>query len=291
MLNSPPINQPQPSLSFYDLSHIALFTDYTTRAMYKAASGDDPPTGDRTKRPKYWADTSLAGKDPSGTASYAYVDRSSLLKPVIAFMSMTVAEAMSVNIPGVHSYPPYAVAPTLATSNGVPINSGYLSTRDDALALAIMWGFDSSAVVEPIQALFPIFDPPTEIRREYSILFKDVPCNVGVFLGEMYHNGVGTPGHWDLTGPEPNWISDQPSPQTFILPPWPDPVRTLLPNEKLNGNIFGGVIVYRTDMESAYNPTIAYQNGSGGLTAAQTAELHHTYLGMNAILAAANITI
>ena len=287
MLTSIPTPQPQPSDAFYDISELNLFTDFT-RVTYRAAAGEDAPTGDNTKRPKAWLDSSLVAKAPTDQVTYKVIDATG----AVSSITMSVAEASAVNIAGYHSFPPYVVAPTSATAGGVGINPQYLSTLDQANQLAAAWSLDASAVTEnvfagPLQIVYP----PSEIRREFQIAFKGVQCNVGVFLAEQSANGVGTPGTWDLTGPEPNWISTQPSPQTFVLPPWPDPIRNLLSNEKLvQQSIFGGgrPLVVRTDMESAYNhlapATPASPASGGGLTDAQAGQLTAIASGVQSLV-------
>ena len=287
MLTSIPTPQPQPSDAFYDISKLNLFTDFS-RVTYLAAAGEDAPTGDNTKRPKSWLDTSLSSKAPTDQVTYKVIDATGALSSI----TMTVAEASAVNIAGYHSFPAYVVAPTGATAGGAGLNPGYLSTRDQANQLAAALSLDASAVTENVLAgPLQIVYPPSEIRREYQINFKGVPCNVGVFLAEQNANGVGSPGAWDLTGPEPNWISSQPSPQTFVLPPWPDPIRNLLPNEKLvQQGIFGGgrPLVVRTDMESPYNhlapSTPASPASGGGLTDAQAGQLAAIATGVQSLV-------
>ena len=276
MLTSIPTPQPQPAEAFYDISKLNLFTDFS-RVTYRAAAGEDAPTGNSTLRPKTWLDTSLASKAPTDQVTYKVIDATGALSSI----TMSVAEASAVNIAGYHSFPDYVVSPTGATAGGAGLNPGYLSTRDQANQLAAAWGLDSAVAVNEANfgGPFSIVYPPSEIRREFQIAFKGVQCNVGVFIAEQNQNGVGTPGAWDLTGPEPNWISAQPSPQAFVLPPWPAPVRNLLPNEKLvsQQSLFGGgrPLVVRTDMESPYNHLAppASPTSGGGLTDAQAGQL------------------
>jgi hypothetical protein len=306
MLTSIPTSQPQPDAPFYPADVLKLFRSFT-RQSYKDAAGIDAPTGDPTKRPKYWFDSSLVGRDPDEIVTYSFIDRGRA--NAVRKMMMTVAEARSVNIPGIHSYPDYVVAPTSAYAfgpgnDGVPIrlaglNADILSTRKQAEDLAKAWGVDPSTVVDeaafggPIQYVFPV----EENRRKWGVPFNGVHRNVGTFLKEMYANGVGNPGKWDLTGPEPNWISSVPTVQNFDLPPWDEPVRDLLTNEAFAPpNLFGGVVVYRKDRESIYNPTNTsapgvVTAGGSGLTQSQASDLAFCVRALKAILQAAGLQL
>lgn len=294
-----PVVQAQPPDGFYQLAKINLFGRFT-RPTYSAAYGVDPPTGDPTKRPKVWQDDSLAGKDPGSLVAYSCVDASKPGFPVVGTITMTVAEAMSVNLPGNHSYPPYIVSPTTAHTQGPDgplsnVNPNLLSMRDQAVALAASWGLDASAVSQATLSLFSYIYPPDEPRREWQISYNGLVLNVGQFVAEMYANGIGTPGHWDLSSKTggPNWISDKPPVQTFALPEWPDPIRSLLANETLRvASALGaaGVVVVRTDVESPYNHlTGGLVSTGGGLTIDQAASLQHIKAGVDAILQAAMI--
>jgi hypothetical protein len=307
MLNSVPVVPPQPSEAFYPGDALALFKSYT-RSSYQAAAGEEPPTGNPHARPKFWCDTSLAGKAPTDLVTYSVWDTSTPGLPVVAAISMTVSEAEAVNIPGVHNYPPRVVDPTDAfiTANGVRL-SGFnpllLSTKKEAVDLASSWGLNpDTAVTEFVlgdgQGPFAYFFPPTELRRVYQIAWGNpvIEINAAAALQEMYKKGVGAPGHWDFTGSQPHWISDVPPDQTFLLPAWPVPIRSLLPDEAAThgSGPTGGqtVIVYKKDVVSPYNP--APVSAGGGLTDAQAqslATLPHISKVLDAIANALNITI
>lgn len=299
-----PVIQPQPSDPFYPAAKLDLFIGFT-RSSYLAATGSDAPTGDPSKRGKAWKDDSLANRPSTDMVTYNYLGTDATGKPAVLSFSVTVAEAMAVNIAGVHSYPAYIIDPTNAYTAGPDnsgnvvrlsgLNPGYLSTMAQAQDLAKQWGIDPSSISDtnfagPIAIVYP----SDELRRNYSIMYKGVPCNVGQSVEEMNHNGVGTPGKWDLTGPEPNWISNMPTTAAFVLPAWPDPVRALLPNEALaSTGIFGGgnVMVYRTDMDSPYKTVnaVAVASTGGGMTDSQAAEIHHIRLVVDQINNAAQL--
>lgn len=277
-------NQPspgQPTAAYYPTTALQLFPSYT-RATFLAAFGYDAPTYDSTKKPKDWFDRTLQGQ-PTDTVTYNYVDTSVPGKPVIGTMSMSVAEAGAPNFPGVHSFPSYGIAPTTATEQllGSPaqtINPATLSTSDQANQLAQAWNVPPTDINQWTPGGPITFDWGTETRRVYQILYNGFQLNVGQYVAMMYANGIGAPGSWNLTGPQPVWVSTLPAAAVPTLNPWPEPVRALLPNEALWSGLFGGCEVYRTDMVSPYNPALPSSGPtstgpSGGLTAAQDARL------------------
>lgn len=311
-----PVIQPQPNAAFYPLASLQMFAGYT-RPSFLSVFGVDAATGNSAMRPKDWFDSSLGNQAPTTLVSYLYVDNTTTPgKPVVATMTMTVAEASQPNIPGVHSYPAYVLQPSAATVGGAgiaqPIPATQLSNVADADALAVSWGLDPNTTViqNVLGGPFGYYYPPTEPRRVWEINYKGTMLNVGMFLAEMNANGVGAPGKWDLTGPEPNWISSLPSSMTLTLPPWPEPIRALLPNEQLAPSmaLFGGagVMVFRTDMSSPYQAAflsatapavgtstvgVAGLSAVGGLTAAQASEIDAIKAMLQAILQAAGIAV
>jgi hypothetical protein len=273
----------QPVTAFYPQSALQLFPSIT-RAQYLAKFSTDAPTYDSTKKPKDWFDPTLTGA-PTDIVTYNFIDTSTPGKPVIGTISMTVAEASAVNIPGVHSYPQYVPAPTVATENVLgapqqPIPANQLASHADALAIATDWGCAPSCVTEwTPQAI--VFNWGTETRRIYLIMYNGVQLNAGQYLGIMNANGVGAPGHWVFTGPQPTWVSLLPASVPVVLQPWPEPVRALLPNEALFSGLFAGVVVYRMDMPSQYN--VAGGGASPSAGPDYTAQLNRMEAGLQRI--------
>ena len=297
MFQSLPNVQPQPSDPFFPISKLALFSEFS-RAGVLAATGDDPPTGNPNLRPKDWWDDSAKGLD--GTVTYLYIDNSINGSPKVGQFTIPAAEAAKPNIAGVHSFPARVIAPTNATVQGFgtsnPVPAVTLSLYSEALMLATAWGLGKDAVVEEQLSAFSYVYPPEEMRRKYDVLWNGVSLNVGQFLDEMNKNGVGAPGHWDLTSVSggPNWISDVPPVQTFTLAPWPMPIRPLMANEalKTSQSLFAGAapIVYRTDMTSPYNPAPASAVGSG-LTPTQASDLHLIKASVDAMVKTFNVIV
>lgn len=299
-LVSLPVIPAQPDLPYYPGDSLQIFTTYT-RASYSAAGGGDPPTGDPTKRPKYWFDSGPGS--PSDAVTYWAIDTTNPQKPVMVQITMSRAEAAAVNIPGVHSYPAYVLAPTDAytvdsAGNKLSgVDPKQLSTEDQAKQLATIWGLDPATVVSQnvIGGQYAYVWPADEPRRMWEILLNGVLHNVGIFLWEQNTNGVGAPGSWNMAGGEPNWISALPATQNFPLPAWPTPVRPLLANEAgpVIAGLMGGAIIYRTDQNSPYNPAPSTDptSGGAGLSPVQAADLHHTRLGVDALLAQSGLSL
>lgn len=261
-----PVNPPQPADPFYPGSVLNILPTYT-RASYATAQGSDAPTGDITRKPKYWADSTV-GASPLVTVEYRYFDTSTPGPAIVKTMSMSAAEASEFNIPGLQTYPKYIVASTQATSLGAPVNPNSLSTLAQADAIAVQWGLDPTNAVA--QNLGTYSWPENEQRRVYEIMLNGTQYNVGELLIELYNYGIGVPGMWVMNVPPggPQWVLMPPTSQNFTAAPWPNPIRKLLANEGIaaGGGALGGqtVIVYNTTMNSPYNPNTNASTGSGG---------------------------
>lgn len=259
-----PVNPPQPADPFYPGSVLNILPTYT-RASYATAQGMDAPTGDITRKPKYWADSTV-GTSPNVTVNYQYFDTSTS-PATVKTMSMTAAEASEFNIPGLQTYPKYIVASTQATSLGAPVNPNSLSTLAQADAIAVQWGLDPAVAVS--QNLGTYSWPDNEPRRVYEITLNGTQYNIGELLVDQNTFGVGALGMWMMNAPGgPQWVLMPPKSQNFTAAPWPNPIRKLLANEGIaaGGGVAGGqtVIVYNTTMNSPYNPNTNASAGSGG---------------------------
>ena len=264
---------PQPSVAVYGPDDLQLFVSYT-RATYLTAFGVDAPTYNPTPDPaknftarsKSWWDSGAASKaDAFGNVTYSALAamQPNPATPVYESLVMTLAEAMAVNIPGIHSYPPYVIQPTQTTSGGSVINPVYLSTSDQANAIM-------AAVSGTSLSMESYSYPTNEPRRVYNFLFKGQLVNVGQCVQLMNAEGVGAPGTWNLMGAFPAWVTAVPSVLPMPNPSWDIPQRPLLPNEIIvpaqlppNWNIA------RTDMQSAATQSA----GGGGLSSAQATQL------------------
>ncbi len=251
MANCIPSIPALPDEAFYPVSKLYVVPTFD-RATYRAAFGEDPATYDGSRKTKTWFDSTAiqnAGS-PDAVVQYLAIERDAAGNVEPKWIAMTAREAASVNLYGIHAYPPYQVAPTGATTAGIgaPINPMNLCMYSEALALARSFRLDGSAVSEsPLTIAYP----SGELRRLWLIAYKGFQLTAGTMLFEMNQNGAGAPGHWNLEGGEPNWISDLPSSLPPQNPAWPVPCRTLQENEAISTTLFG-FMIYRKDKSSVY---------------------------------------
>jgi hypothetical protein len=247
-----PVIPAQPNLLAYGVADLALFASYT-RDTYLAAFGIQAPAWDSTRVGKSWFDSTANISSPSNVSIYNIISPNATGTWAVEQMVMPASEAATVNLPGSITYPVYVVAPTDATVGGQPFNPDYLSTQSDALALMATVG-GSGLVQESFSAMFPTVYPVDEPRRLWDFTFKATLVNAGALLLSQNAAGVGSPGHWDLSGSEPLWVPDPPAPNGLdeTSPARPVPVRDLLPNEELQTGLMG-VSIIRTDLQNQQN--------------------------------------
>lgn len=252
-----------PDDAFYPVSKLYTVPTFD-RNSYRAAFGEDAPDYDPNRKTKTWFDTTaiqVAGS-PDAMVQYLAIERDAAGNVAPKWFTMLAREAATVNLYGIHNYPSYQVAPTGAVTAGIgaPINPVNLCMYADAMALAKSFGGDASAVTEsPLTIAYPA----DELRRLWLIRYKGFQLTAGTMLFEMNQNGVGSPGHWNLKGGEPNWISDMPSSLPPQNPAWPTPCRALQTVEAISANPFG-FMIYRKDLPSVYS------QGASGATPAST---------------------
>ena len=227
----------QPDDAYYPVSKLYVVPTFD-RAGYKGAFGEDAPTYDGTRQTKNWFDSTAiqAAGSENALVSYTVIAKDASGNVIPKQISMPAKEAATVNLYGVHSYPTYVVAPTGAVGSSIPgistpVNPVNLSMQADAIALAQSFGLTATAVSE--QAM-PIIYPADELRRMWMIQYKGLPLNAGLLLAERNANGANAPGHWNLDGAEPNWISATAASLAPQNPAWDVPCRPLASNEALS---------------------------------------------------------
>src|ERR1039458_1506061 len=98
-------------------------------------------------------------------------------------------------------------------------------------------------------------------RRQWYIQVGNQAFNAQALIEAQNGHGAGAPGHWALTSPGLNWVSDPPvtvAPANAVT--IPVPIRPLLPNEQivhLPGSLFnqaGSWVVQRTDLPQPSQP-------------------------------------
>jgi len=244
---SQPVIPPQPDLLAYSTTALGLFVPYT-RESYLAAFGLQAPPWDPSRVKKAWFDSTVDTSNPANVALYKIVSVDQTGKWGLTQMILPASEAASVNLPGSVTYPAYTIAPSGVSSGGALVDPMYLSLESDAQALMISLG-GSGLVAETGNAVFPIVYPSGEARRIWDFTVGGVLCNAGILLAQMNANGVGAPGHWNLTADGPVWVNDPaPTGEDDTRLERPMPVRDLLPNEVFQTGLMG-VSVTRTDLQ------------------------------------------
>jgi hypothetical protein len=245
---SEPVVPAQPSAESYSVQDLALFKSYS-RQSYRAAFGLEAPAYDPSRLRKSWFDSTVDVSDPSNVAVYRVASQDQNGNAILRQIVIPAQEAATVNLPGAIQYPPYIVAPTGATRDGSSMNPIYLSLESDAQALVKELGGNNLRQEElpPFTSDYPSDEP----RRPWEFLVRGSPVNVGALLLGRNTQGVGSPGHWDLSSPQPVWMPDPPAPTGAddTRSPREMPVRNLLPNEKLFTGLMGIPGVERTDLQ------------------------------------------
>ena len=168
----------------------------------------EAPAYDPARLRKSWFDSTVDVSDPDNVAVYRIVAQDQNGNGILRQIVMPAQEAATVNLPGAIQYPPYVVAPTLATRGGSSLNAIYLSLESDAQALMKELGGDNLQQEE--LPSFPATYPGDEPRRPWYFLVRGQPVNVGALLLSRNAQGVGAPGHWDVSSPQPVWVPDPP---------------------------------------------------------------------------------
>jgi hypothetical protein len=272
-LVSPPVVPAQLNTEFYNILDLALFKAYS-RDSYRAAFGVEAAAYDPTRVRKSWFDSTVDVSDPSNVAVYRVVAQDQNGNGILRQMVMPAQEAATINLPGAIRYPPYVVAPTLATRGGSTLNAIYLSLESDAQELMMQLG--GTGLQQEELPSYPASYPSDEPRRQWYFLAQGQPVNVGALLFTRNAQGVGAPGHWDVSSPQPVWVPDLPAPtgEDDTRPPRSMPVRDLLPNEQLYTGMMGILGVVRTDLKETAD------EASGVFTPDDRAMLRMIYLAI-----------
>jgi hypothetical protein len=275
-LVSPPVVPAQLNTEFYNILDLALFKAYS-RDSYRAAFGVEAAAYDPTRVRKSWFDSTVDVSDPSNVAVYRVVAQDQNGNGILRQMVMPAQEAATINLPGAIRYPPYVVAPTLATRGGSTLNAIYLSLESDAQELMMQLG--GTGLQQEELPSYPASYPSDEPRRQWYFLAQGQPVNVGALLFTRNAQGVGAPGHWDVSSPQPVWVPDLPAPtgEDDTRPPRSMPVRDLLPNEQLYTGMMGILGVVRTDLKETAD------EASGVFTPDDRAMLRMIYLAIGKV--------
>lgn len=246
---SVPVAPVQPNQANYPVSALSLFQDYT-RDGYLVAFGVQAPAWSPARAAKYWFDSTVDSAS-SAPVSYSVFDAASA---TFQTLTLSASEAATVNLPGAVSYAPDVIAPTAANRSGAPVTPQWLSLQADAAQLMTQLGGSGLMDVGAI-GTNPVVYPASEPRRMWTFTLNGTPLNVGMLLVSQNLEGIGAPGHWDLSKPgNPIWVST-PAPTGLddTRAAIAMPVRSLLANEKLMPSPLGlgSATIVRTDFGSA----------------------------------------
>ena len=277
MANNPvslPVVPSQPNHELYTVQELTLFKQYS-RESYRATFGVESAAYNPARVLKNWFDSTVDVSDPGNVAVYRIVAQDQNGNGIVRQMVMPAQEAATVNLSGAIQYAPYVVAPTLATRGGSSLNPIYLSLESDARAVMTELG-GSNLQLEDLPS-FPASYPSDEARRQWYFLVQGQPNNVGALLLNRNAQGVGSPGHWDVSSGQPVWVSDPAGPtgENDSRPPRQMPVRDLLPNERLYTGLMGILGVVRTDLQKNAD------EASGEFTPDDRAMLRMIYLAVS----------
>lgn len=175
----------------YSPVELDLFQQYT-RETYSAAFGVDAPAWDPTRLLKSWFDSTVFTPQPA-TVTYQVFGQDTTGAWGFQNLTLALADAASVNLPGAITYPQYVVQPTDATRGTSGMSANYLSLESDANALLPTFG-GTSLVDQGITPVFPVNYPADEPRRMWAIVMPNGnQLNVGLLLLERNANGIGSP--------------------------------------------------------------------------------------------------
>ena len=265
-----PIRREKPMAAYYATMVLDLFTGYTRALFLKIFHVQAPPFRPDLGYVKKWWDSDATGPD-NDPYVYQYVDRSAV-PPVLRELEITQPQAREVNIPGKYQYPDYVVTPTrayVAGPSGNAINlvqADRLSYLDDAEELERRLHEDVSGIRPSItqatldgvffKVVYELDDPNNpqvsfrENRRLWEIELEHGGfLNVGRIMKKMATDGVGSPGHFELRGDNPVWVSDvtleNPTSTLAVLP---IPARDLDDDETLVNLGIGGMPSVKRDL-------------------------------------------
>jgi len=236
-LTSVPVVPAQPNLADYAVDALALFQTYT-RDSYLATFGVQAPAWNSAWPAKYWFDSTVDAAS-AATVSYTVFDSATTS---FEQLSLSAAEAASVNLPGAVTYPAYVIAPTTATRGGPAVDPGWLSLQADAAVLMAQLGgsnlVDGGVTDTPLD---PVVYPAGELRRMWQFTVDGTPLNAGLLLAAENASGLGAPGQWSLTSPgNPVWVpASAPTGVDDTRAAVAMPLRGLLANEELVGSPLG----------------------------------------------------
>lgn len=235
-LTSTFVEQPQPDSPMYPISSLYGYRVFD-RASYLQAFGEQAPRFDPAKPVKSWFAT-------DGKTHFTAFDSN---KKQTVDVTLTAAEAASVNLLGAFTYPKYTPPSNVATFNffgtSITINDPTRFVRQqDAEAIAKEVGGTVKEHAADNANSFP-FTYANQDSKIYDVVLpsgKVLDC--ANLIAQRFQAGRGAPGKWSA-----DFVKFTPDVQVTEPPPGappeiPIPIRALLPNEEIVSGLFGAVV-------------------------------------------------
>jgi hypothetical protein len=256
-----------PNSKRYKVEARAKFPSYSGpdgRERYWNDYGVQAPPFDPKQDPKDWRDPNA---DPSSQspAFYKILGRDSAGNPALVGYSITQAAAAKVNLLGAYQYPVYEVKPTEAyyVVNGVRtinVPANLLCTRAEAEALQREIAPGANPIPAVVEYVLGGSVPDSKVqwgsetRRAWQVTYRGTLFNAAPFIATRNRNGVGSPGHYNLSESEsqPVWVPEVQPNGTNVGPiptaQAPTPIWELHAEERLVSASFGVTEIERTDL-------------------------------------------
>ena len=217
-----------------------LFRNYSSRAVYLAATGNQAPPFDPTRAPQYWEDPAQVGK--TGTVTYDWLDAADAAAGYVGTMTMPCADAAHVNLPGTYNYPAYVSQPTDAVEAGVYGVVGLVAANIVCLEA------DAQTLANTLAPLFPGLTPTVtqgatgvfyyiyglDPRRVWYVTIGNQSYIAQELIEAQNSAGVGYPGSFTQKNGAINWVRGTPVIQpTGAAESVSVPMRPLLPGEQI----------------------------------------------------------
>ena len=241
------------------------------RASWKRQFKVQAPPYDPNRPPKAWVD----GAYRTGTVEFNVFNRTTRQMETI---KLRAEEASTPNLLGEYIYPKWIPASTPAITvhpygGTTPISPNSICLRDEAEVLKDELGGTEILENRHVNNMFQI-SWQGEVRRIWMIRIAGQLQNAAGLLRRKYRFGVGAPGFWSVSNGQPVWTSDKQETGEGVGGEVLVPSRVLRDNEALYLDHPMKVVVYRTDMASAYNKS---GEGDGdGLTPIQWTMIQQT---------------
>jgi hypothetical protein len=221
-----------------------LFLDgvehFNDRTDFEDTTGEQPPPFDPSRPPKHWR-SGAVGTSP--VYKYQSIDRG---KGTYFDAQIEAGMVSRLNLPGRYRYPDWNPKTTEAqTESGHRLGGGQICLESQALRLMEELGA-LGQTAGPFESKHMggsrIIYPADEKRRVWSIVFKGRVHNGGLLLSFRNRPGVGYPGEWVDSDPDPMFRAITPVTKN-ALPSIAIPYRPLRGDERFVRDLMGNLAV------------------------------------------------